>query len=553
MDFGNLTREQLIAEVRSLRRRIEAIEGAGPGLSATKRAVSDNEEPFRLAFDNGPIGMSIGGLDGRILRANRVLCDMLGYSEEELTGRPIMEVTHPDDVERTSSLIRRVIDGEIPGYSLEKRYLRKDGRVVWVNVTVSAARDAEGTMLYGLAMIEDITQQKHAREKLREAEHRYIADHVADVIWTAEFGEAETNTQAGAGRSTTDLDGLPVPIRLSYVSPSVRTLLGYTPEEMLERPLRHFFAADSYEFLKAELARDFAAGQYEPSVLELELVTKEGAKKWCEVSSTYYRNEEDEVVGMLGVTRDVAERKRVERALQEKDRALTKEHVHLRRLLDIHERDRQVLAYELHDGFIPPLTAAAMQCEASGSGAKSGDSPDAAECCQRAVHLLRQSIDEARRLMSGLRPAALDQFGVVRAIEGFVLETDRSGETEIDLQCDVTFDRLARPLELALFRVVQEGVTNALRHSRSDRVVVRLHETGDRVCVEVRDWGKGFDLEETAQKGFGLEGVKERARLFGGSCEIESRPGGGTRLRVQLPFLKDVSLADDEGRAPSND
>ncbi|MDQ4126619.1 MAG: PAS domain S-box protein [Actinomycetota bacterium] len=139
--------------------------------ASNEEALREAQERFRSAFDNAPIGVAIVGLDGRFLQVNRSLCEILGYPEEQLLATSFQEITHPDDVEASMEHVRRAMEDEIGSYSLEKRYLAADGRPVWVSLSVSLVRDAEGDPLYFVDQIQDITERKLAEKELaRRAE-----------------------------------------------------------------------------------------------------------------------------------------------------------------------------------------------------------------------------------------------------------------------------------------------------------------------------------------------------------------------------------------------
>lgn len=139
--------------------------------ASNEEALREAQERFRSAFDNAPIGVAIVGLDGRFLQVNRSLCEILGYPEERLLATTFQEITHPDDVEASMEHVRRVMSDEIGRYSLEKRYIAADGRPVWVSLSVSLVRDADGDPLYFVDQIQDITERKRAeRELARRAE-----------------------------------------------------------------------------------------------------------------------------------------------------------------------------------------------------------------------------------------------------------------------------------------------------------------------------------------------------------------------------------------------
>ena len=146
--------------------------------------------------------------------------------------------------------------------------------------------------------------------------------------------------------------------------------------------------------------------------------------------------------------------------------------------------------------------------------------------------------------MGGLRPPVLDQFGIVAAVEHLVELNHCEDQLAIDFVSRGRARRMASPLENAIFRIVQETLTNIRRHSSSRKALVELRLDDNCVSVDVRDWGTGFDLGKVREACFGLRGIRERARLLGGTAEIVSSPGEGTTVRVTLPM---VAPPSDDG------
>ena len=134
------------------------------------KTSTTNDGQFSMAFANAPIGMAIIGLDHRLRRVNKTLCETLGYSQRELLEHSLVDITHPDDIKKDRMLAGQLLRGEIPSYRLEKRFITKDGRQVWLDLTAVVIRDHPHDPLYGLTMIEDITGRKHAEEALRANE-----------------------------------------------------------------------------------------------------------------------------------------------------------------------------------------------------------------------------------------------------------------------------------------------------------------------------------------------------------------------------------------------
>ncbi|HKN37490.1 MAG TPA: PAS domain S-box protein, partial [Acidimicrobiia bacterium] len=125
-----------------------------------EEALRQSEERFRRVFEEGPLGICMVDVTGHLLRANAIFCEMLGYSEEELVGQRLLTLTHPDDADVNTELVGRAFAGDLRGFETEQRFVRRDDEVIWVKLTGSVVRSADGSPLYGLAMVEDITETK---------------------------------------------------------------------------------------------------------------------------------------------------------------------------------------------------------------------------------------------------------------------------------------------------------------------------------------------------------------------------------------------------------
>lgn len=227
------------------------------------------------------------------------------------------------------------------------------------------------------------------------------------------------------------------------------------------------------------------------------------------------------------LAREVAERREAAASLE-------KEQQLLRKLLNQQDTERRLLGYEIHDGCAQQLTGALLHFQAFRQILP--QQPDEAwRAFTTGTGLLEEGIAEVRRLIGGLRPPILDESGAVAAIEYLVFQIRRREQPEIQLSTQVTFDRLAPQLENTLFRAVQEALRNACRHSDSPRIAVRLWNDAEHVWAEVRDWGKGFAPADVPEGRFGLQGIRERARLMKGRATIHSTPGQGTQVLIELP------------------
>ena len=242
---------------------------------------------------------------------------------------------------------------------------------------------------------------------------------------------------------------------------------------------------------------------------------------------------------LFGLARDITDRKLAEEKLHEEQRLL-------REMLDLQEQDRKLVSYEIHDGLAQQLTGVLFKFQ-SIENLQDRDPDAARKMFDEAVQLLREAMAETRRLIGGLRPPILDESGIVAAVEDLISGYRQHDGPEIEFVHNLKPQRFAPPLESAVFRVVQASLTNACQHSQSEKVRVELGLSGDRVLIDVRDWGVGFDTEKVQGGHFGLRSLRERARLLGGSAKIESSPEHGTHVHVELPLLPPVENGTASG------
>jgi len=203
------------------------------------------------------------------------------------------------------------------------------------------------------------------------------------------------------------------------------------------------------------------------------------------------------------------------------------------------EGERRRWARELHDETLQNLSALRVGLARA---ERSGEPEAVAEAVRGAAQLLEEGIANLRALITDLRPAALDELGVQAAIEALVDRSKRHG-IEVDLSVELAFEQRGRAtrylpeLETAMYRIVQEALTNAVRHGGAKRALIEIRELPDGVRLLVRDDGCGFDAAAELA-GFGLLGMRERADLLGGELLIESAPGGGTTVSAHLPVAQ---------------
>ena len=208
----------------------------------------------------------------------------------------------------------------------------------------------------------------------------------------------------------------------------------------------------------------------------------------------------------------------------------------LQRSLKVREQERGLIAYEIHDGLCQQLAAAQMQLGTFDRlREKDRESAQVALDCARS--LIGQAVIESRRLINGLRPAILDICGIVAAIHQLISESKHAWNLQVEFFHNLDDERLPSELEIVAYRIIQEGLTNARRHSTCNEIQIELIRKDGQLRIVVRDEGVGFDLRTVRESSLGLAGIRERARLFGGEAAIKSAPGKGTRITVKLPIV----------------
>jgi PAS domain S-box-containing protein len=167
-------------------------DAAGWEMTALMQDISERKEKqelFENAFEHAPIGKCLVGLDGSFLKVNPTLCEMVGYSREELLALDFQAITHPDDLDADLGLVADLYNGRISTYRMDKRYIRKDGSIVWIQLAVSRVDNPDGSPRYFISQIEDLTARRAAEAALKDSEARYrlMAENTTDMIMTADL------------------------------------------------------------------------------------------------------------------------------------------------------------------------------------------------------------------------------------------------------------------------------------------------------------------------------------------------------------------------------
>ena len=261
-------------------------------LQESEKALRESEERFRASFEQAAVGIAHVSLLSRWTKVNDRLCQILGYTKEEMLRLGFQEITHPEDLDADFGQFKEALSSKLRTYSIEKRYIRKDGRNVWVNQTLSVVRDASGRPAYFICVVEDVTDRKRAEESLRRSEEQFrsLVQNTSDII------------------SVCDADGT-----ILYQSPSVEKVLGFRPEEMVGKNAFDYVHPEDAKWILSlsQLARDAKFGQH----MEFRFRHKDGSWRHLEVISDDLLGNPS-VGGIIVSARDVTERKRTNEALR---------------------------------------------------------------------------------------------------------------------------------------------------------------------------------------------------------------------------------------------
>jgi PAS domain S-box-containing protein len=490
---------------------------------------------------------------GLITFANPAVRTVLAYDPDELIGKHFMVLIPEEVQEETGADFRRLLrTGEIAAQTI---LLDRHGQRHFVEYHSTVIREG-GEVVGTRGIVRDVSERKRVEEEL--ARHR---EHLEDLVEerTAELAKANVQLlQEIAERNRTEealreserrsraifdqtfqFIGLMTPDgTLVEANRSALSFAGVDATEVLGKPFWETPWWTHSSELQAQLreaVRRAAAGEF--IRFEATHPAADGSLHDVDFSLKPVRDEAGDVTLLIPEGRDITEYKRMEQKRKRAEAALQKEQHLLRELLNLQEQERRLVAYEIHDGLAQQLAGAQMAFQAFDQLLKD-DPEEARKVFQRGLRNLGDSLHEARRLISGLRPPILDESGIVHAVEYLISELEQRHGMNVDFAHDVSFGRLASPLETAVFRIAQESLNNAARHSQSDKVHVELREKGGHVELVVRDSGVGFHPGEVAENHFGLRGIRERARLFGGRAMVDAAPGRGTCVSVELPILR---------------
>ena len=400
-------------------------------------------------------------------------------------------------------------------------------------------------------LVIDVTDRRNVEAALREANDRFadLTENVPGMIYQTKGPVDGTNST------------------VPYISSRVMDLTGHSPQAVMADPkllLGCIHYDDWGRYLEAAMK---SMTTLEPFELEFRLVSTSGNVRWVRASSRPKITPDGEIL-YNGIALDITDLKRAESELEQaraeleekvqhrtaelveanrslqteisqreetQQQLLAKERL-LHRMLDLHERERQLLAYEIHDGFVQDVVGAKMHLEGFRHQVET-KCEENLEQFNFILNLMGTAVNEGRRMIGELRPLIIDEQGVIQAIEFLIQAQQLQHGLTVNFEHPPVVPRMSSLLEGSVFRIVQEALTNVRRHSGATKAAVQLKAQDGQLLLEISDKGVGFDPDQVPEQRFGLKGIAERARLFGGTATIDSKPGQGTRIQVTVPMI----------------
>ena len=515
--------------------------------------VPDDPGPglFAGVFDASPIGIVLEDLNGQPLFANPAFCSMMGLSLNEVIGKHCVDFSPREDAERDWALFAQLREGAIDHYQLDKRYFRRDGSIFWGRVSISLLNHRPSPMV--LAIVEDITERKRSEELvLWHLGFEQLMSNLSRTLISLPEDEIDAHIEHALARIGAFLEmdrvtlyelvrpSLDLTVKRVWSLPGVSTASLYPGRSMpvwMERTLRgELSLVSQLDDLPVDLTgeREFFRRHGIMSAASIPLnVAGEitGTMTFATTRRTVTWTED--LVRQLRAVGDLftntLTRKRASQELRDAQSIFS------RRLIQAQEEERAAVGRELHDDINQRVALAALNLEAvkRDHTMPAGVRQEVAGVIQQLTELA----DDIQTLSHRLHSSKLEQLGLKAAAAGFCREVSSKHRIEIEFQADQMPDSVRSEIALCLYRVLQEAVQNATKHSGAARVHVTLTADTGELQLTVRDFGKGFDVNQARQEhGIGLANMRERLGLVRGRLSIDSQPGRGTTLLARVPL-----------------
>lgn len=456
-------------------------------------ALRLSEERFRKVFECSAVGIAIIDRNGRFEQCNQAYCELLGYSEAELLEQQFVSKVHPDDRYGTMEASRRLLSGEIASYEVEHRHVRKGGGLAWGSTFLSMVHDGSDESDHMIAVVSDVTEHRRVFRELRDREERLAAimSATADAIITIDTTGEVVST-----------------------NPAALRLFGYSDDEMTGveikklLPPTHAEALGGFQLQKLEGGARVIGGGHEVTGRR-----KDGTVFPAELVVSRV----DNLNLFTGIIRDVTRRRELEDEV-----------------INASENERLNIAYDLHDDLGSLLTGIKLGIE-SMAALLQQDNPVRAGQAKEIAGEVSQAMAKTRAIAAGLRPVGPEPEDLMGALEGLARRMKEAGEIEVRFVCPSPVLIAEQVMANHLFRIAQEAVSNAVKHSGGNLIIISLLKIGEHFELRVEDNGSGLGPVKSTRGGIGLHAMSYRANALRGSLRITGGRKGGARVACLIP------------------
>jgi PAS domain S-box-containing protein len=512
------------------------------GRKRMESALLESEDLFRSIFETSPDPVNLNRLeDGKFVLVNKKFLELTGFERTEVIGRTAVEIQIWNDLRKRDQFFSQLLEQrQINAFEAEFR--RRDGKIL--TALISAKLLSYQGKQHVLAVNHDITELKNAERELVAAhaalEKRY-------EVSTEKLKESEVKYSALVEALLTGVY-MCEDEKIVFVNKQFVDMFGYERDEILAMNITDLISPEDKDYLWS-MCEITAPGDTVEGGYEIRGVRKNGDIIYLLGRSTVIEFNGRRAV--LGNVADISKRK-----VAEKKRQKSEEDLRLlsAQLFSTEERERKRIARDIHDSLGQALSAIKFSVESSLLLINAHSFSSARQALEKIIPLTRQSIDEVRRIISDLRPSTLDDLGLVATISWFCREFE-SIFTGIHIDKDIRVEEedIPKSLKTVIYRILQEALNNAAKHSNAESVHLQLAKIDTNLELVVEDKGVGFDVDAVtarngARRGMGLASMKERTLLSGGIINIVSVPGEGTRVHIFWPLK-----APAAGHVPTGD
>ena len=473
--------------------------------------LRNSEAEYRSLFENSMIAISQSNPEGNFFRINNEYALMYGYPDttsmlREISGNTSILFTNPDNRKKVLDALEKSDTLSPTEFELNRR----NGEKFWALVGVKKVRDNTGKPIYFQAEHIDITNQK------RLEEDRYLTSLYARNLIEASLDPLVTISKNGkitdANRSTEVITGL-----------NRNKIIGTDFADYFTEPNK---ARKGYKTV-------FSKGVVKDYPLTMRHVS--GRKIDVLYNATLYRNDAGEAQGVFAAARNITERKKIEEELRASKELLEKLNAHLN---EVREDEKSKIALNLHDDFGQRLTA--LNIDLAWLKSRMGvQSTGVKNKLEEMSLMINESIESIREMSSFLRPAILYELGLIAAFEWQLKKFEKQSGIKCHFNWKPKEFQIEDDLSLILYRILQESLTNILRHSEASEVEIDLGITKKNITLTINDNGKGIEKEKiNSPESMGITGIIERIRSVNGNISIKGIKDKGTVLEISIPLTK---------------